>query len=174
MSEEFIIECKVDQPSIRANQPASVYSLVTIRPNTAILAALMEKTSDTPLPSHLIVVVDVSGSMGCLIEDDPDARIVGESNVEGNLTTVVESSKPSRRMVATNAVRLLVERMQPDDRMTLIAFDHLEYQLADALPRGTALLSQQHSWRPLAAAPRSWGRHCENFATHSSRQTIPD
>jgi hypothetical protein len=141
MSEEFTIDCKVDQPSIRTNHSASVYSLVTIRPNMAVLGALIERSSDTPLQSHLIVIVDVSGSMECLIEDDPDARIVGQSNVEGQVAHIIESSKPSRRIVATNAVRLLVERMQPDDRMTLIAFDHVEYQLADSLPRGAELSS---------------------------------
>ena len=89
--------------------------------------------------AHLIVVVDVSGSMNTLIRLDSEARIVGSSRIEGHSMTMVESSVPSRRMVAVNVVRSLLERMEPSDRMTLVAFDDQSHPLARRLPPGRDL-----------------------------------
>ena len=90
MPEEFLLDCKLDQPSILAGQSADLYSLVTIRPNIPKLGALLESTGDSTIPAHLIVVVDVSGSMQTLIEDDPHARVVNRGQAEGLDVTYVE------------------------------------------------------------------------------------
>ena len=139
MSEEFLLECKLDQPAVLSGRSANVYSLVTIKPNAAKLGALLETSGGASLPAHLIVIVDVSGSMNTLIEPDPHARIVGSATVEGQAMTEVVASVPSRRMVAVNVVRRMVERMEPSDRLTLVAFDQDAYPLARGLPRGREL-----------------------------------
>ena len=139
MSEEFLLECKLDQPAVLSGRSADVYSLVTIKPNAAKLGALLETSGGASLPAHLIVIVDVSGSMNTLIEPDPHARIVGSAMVEGQAMTEVVASVSSRRMVAVNVVRRMVERMEPSDRLTLVAFDQDAYPLAKGLPRGREL-----------------------------------
>jgi hypothetical protein len=139
MSEEFILECKLDQPAILAGQSTDLYSLVTIRPNISKLGALLENTGDVQLPAHLFVVVDVSGSMASLIEVDPNLKIVGQRTVEGQTANLVQSTKPSRLEVAIKVVQRLMERMAPDDRMTLTAYDHQAYSLAVDLPAGPQL-----------------------------------
>ncbi len=139
MAEEFLLECKLDQPAVLNGRSADVYSLVTIKPNGARLGSLLESSGGASLPAHLIVIVDVSGSMNTLIEPDPHARIVGSATVEGRTMTEVVASVPSRRMVAVNVVRRLVERMEPSDRMTLVAFDEGAYPLAKGLSRGREL-----------------------------------
>ena len=139
MSEEFLLECKLDQPAVLSGRSADVYSLVTIKPNAAKLGALLETSGGASLPAHLIVIVDVSGSMNTLIEPDPHARIVGSAMVEGQAMTEVVASVSSRRMVAVNVVRRMVERMEPSDRLTLVAFDQDAYPLARGLPRGREL-----------------------------------
>ena len=138
MPEEFILQCQLDQPAIQAGQSADLYSLITIRPNISKIGALIESTGDVVLPAHLIVVVDVSGSMQILIEDDPKAKVVGKTRSEAGDVTLVQSAVPSRRAVAQQVVQRLVERMSPDDRLTLVAFDHEAYPLANALPPGPA------------------------------------
>ena len=139
MAEEFLLECRLDQPAVLSGRPADVYSLVTIRPNPVRLGALLESGQAASLPAHLIVLVDVSGSMQTLIEPDNNARVVGQSTVEGVLMSEVEASVPSRRAVAVNVVRHLVERMAPNDRMTLIGFDDQSHTLAKCLPAGREL-----------------------------------
>lgn len=99
----------------------------------------MESGQTSSLPAHLIVLVDVSGSMLTLIEPDSNARVVGQSNVEGVLMSEVEATVPSRRAVAVNVVRNLVDRMAPSDRMTLIGFDDQSHALAKYLPKGREL-----------------------------------
>ena len=139
MAEEFLLECKLDQPAVLSGRSADVYSLITIKPNVARIGALMESGEGASLPAHLIVVVDVSGSMHMLIEPDPNARTLGSSTIEGRSMSEVESSVPSRRMVAVNVVLRLVEQMGPSDRMTLIAFDDQAHPLARGLGRGREL-----------------------------------
>jgi hypothetical protein len=158
MSEEFILECKLDQPAILAGQSTDLYSLVTIRPNISKLGALLESTGAQVLPAHLIVVVDVSGSMGTLIEDDPNLKVVGQGLVDGKSVNFIESSKPSRLEVAIRVVHRLMERMAPDDRMTLTAFDHSAYSLATELPPGMQLKSAIQSLANTGGGGTSMGR----------------
>src|SRR5262245_45051476 len=135
MAEEFILDWKVDQPYILADQPADVYTLLTIRPNPAQLGALMDTGSETALPAHLIAVVDVSDSMQQIIRADPNARVVGTGESEGQAVSYVETNVPSRRLVAQGVVRRLIDRLKPDDSLTLVAFDHRAYTLAAGVPR---------------------------------------
>ncbi len=139
MAEEFLLECRLDQPAVLSGRSADVYSLVTIRPNGVRLGSLLESGQGASLPAHLIVVVDVSGSMNVLIGPDPDARVVGQSTIEGVVMTEVEATVPSRRVVAVNVVRRLVERMEPTDRMTLVGFDDQSHPLAKGLAPGREL-----------------------------------
>jgi von Willebrand factor type A domain len=139
VAEEFLLECRLDQPAVLSGRSADVYSLVTIRPNAARLGSLLESSQSASLPAHLIVLVDVSGSMHTLIEPDNNARIVGQTVVEGVVMTAVEATVPSRRMVALNVVRRLVERMAPLDRMTLVGFDEQAHPLASNLAPGREL-----------------------------------
>ncbi|MDB5387828.1 MAG: von Willebrand factor type [Planctomycetaceae bacterium] len=158
MSEEFILECKLDQPAILAGQSTDLYSLVTIRPNLSKLGALLETAGETALPAHLIVVVDVSGSMAALIEDDPDLKVVGQGQVDGKSVSFVESNKPSRQEVAIRVVQRLMERMGPEDRMTLTAFDHTAYSLAKELPPGPELRSAIQRLADTGGGGTSMGR----------------
>lgn len=139
MAEEFIVDWKVDQPAILAGRREEVYALVTIRPNVSVLGPLLESNTAAPLPAHLVVIVDVSGSMNILIRDDPNARPVGHHTSEGRNVTVVETNVPCRREVAQNVVRRLAEHLESSDRMTLVAFDHHAYVLASAQSRGAEL-----------------------------------
>ena len=139
MSEEFQLECRLDQPVVLAGRSTDVYSMVTIRPNPVRLGSILESPQGSSLPAHLIVLVDVSGSMDTLIEADSDARVVGSSHVEGRAMATVESSVPSRKIVAMNVVRSLAERMEPTDRMTLVAFDDQSHPLARMLGPGREL-----------------------------------
>jgi Ca-activated chloride channel homolog len=161
MAEEFILQCQLDQPAIQAGQSADLYSLVTVRPNIAKIGALIESTGDVVLPAHLIVVVDVSGSMQILIEDDPKAKIVGKTRSESGDVTLVESSVPSRRTVAQQVAQRLAERLSPDDRMTLVAFDHEAYPLANALPPGPALTAAVSHLAEVGGGGTSMGRALE-------------
>jgi Ca-activated chloride channel family protein len=129
VAEEFLLDWKVDQPAVLVGQSAELYGLVTIRPNPARLGAVLEPDSRTALPAHLIVVADVSGSMQTLIRPDPEARIVGSSSSEGRPVQLVETKVPSRLEVAQSVVRRLIGRLNPGDRLTLVAFDHQAYPL---------------------------------------------
>jgi Ca-activated chloride channel family protein len=136
MADEFLLDCRIDQPAVLAGQGADVYVLTTITPNPARLGSLHEVGPDQSLPAHLIVVVDVSGSMQEIIRPDPDARVVGHDTSEGVPVRVVETSVPSRLIVAQGVVHRLIERMKPADRLTLVAFDHEAYTLLAAAPAG--------------------------------------
>ncbi|HET6879545.1 MAG TPA: VWA domain-containing protein, partial [Pirellulales bacterium] len=137
MAEEFVLDWKVDQPAIQAGHSESLYTLVTIRPNIAKLGDLLESAGDSAaLPAHLIVVVDVSGSMHELIQADPDARVVGHGSSEGKDVAYVESDVPSRLQVAERVVQRLVSRLTPLDRMSIVAFDHQAYPLARCATAG--------------------------------------
>ncbi len=72
---------------------------------------------------HLILLVDVSGSMDFLVRHDPNAQKIGEGVTEGKAAQRVVSDVPSRREMACAVVQKLVERLGPDDLITLIAFD---------------------------------------------------
>ena len=72
MSEEFLLECRLDQPVVMSGRTSDVYSLITIKPNPAQLGGILESPQGTSLPAHLIVVVDVSGSMNTLIGLDSE------------------------------------------------------------------------------------------------------
>jgi len=161
MPEEFILQCQLDQPAIQAGQSADLYSLITIRPNISKIGALIESTGNVVLPAHLIVVVDVSGSMQILIEDDPKAKVVGKTHSEAGDVTLVQSAVPSRRAVAQQVVQRLVERMSPDDRLTLVAFDHEAYPLANALPPGPALNTAVSQLTEVGGGGTSMGRALE-------------
>jgi hypothetical protein len=139
VAEEFLLECRLDQPAVLSGRSADVYSLVTIKPNGVRLGSLLESSQSPSLAAHLIVIVDVSGSMDTLIEPDHNARVIGQQMVEGRLMTEVEASVPSRRAVSVNVVRRLVERMEPADRMTLVGFDDQAHPLAQFLPKGREL-----------------------------------
>src|SRR5262245_62065758 len=136
MAEEFILEWKVDQPAVLAGSTADVYALLTIKPNLARLGPLLESGAETALPAHLIVMVDVSGSMNKLIRDDPKARVVSTGMTEGQAVSYVETTVPTRRMVANGVVNRLIERMGASDQLTLVAFDHQAYPLAAGVPAG--------------------------------------
>jgi Ca-activated chloride channel family protein len=142
MADEFFLECRVDQPAVLAGQSADLHVLTTVRPNPAVLGALMEPNPGQALPAHLIVLVDVSGSMQEIIRPDPDARIVGSGTAEGQPIHYVETTVPTRLAVAQGVVRRLVERMALSDRLTLVAFDHQAHVLlagASALNKGEML-----------------------------------
>src|SRR5436305_227576 len=72
MSEAFTLRWKLDRPYLEHDKPADVYSLLTIEPSAAALAA-----APASLPTHLILLVDVSGSMDVLVRFDPKAKEVG-------------------------------------------------------------------------------------------------
>jgi Ca-activated chloride channel family protein len=129
MAEEFVLECRVDQPAVLAGQGSDVYVLTTINPNPARLGTLHTVGPEQSLPAHLIVLVDVSGSMQEIIRDDPHARIIGHDTAEGQPVAIVETTVPSRLAVAQGVVKRLIDRMQPADRLTLVAFDHQAYTL---------------------------------------------
>jgi Ca-activated chloride channel family protein len=173
MAEEFILQCQLDQPAIPTRQPADLYSLVTVRPNISKIGALLESAEDVVLPAHLIVVVDVSGSMQILIENDPKAKIVGQSHSESGDLPLVESSIPSRRMVAQRVVQNLVERLSPDDRLTLVAFDQEAYPLANALPPGPTLATAVSQLSDVGGGGTSMGRALETVRNSLANRKVP-
>ena len=71
--------------------------------------------------------------------------------------TMVESSVPSRRMVAVNVVRSLLERMEPSDRMTLVAFDD-QSDSSSTYRHPVAMAKPSDNWPMSAAAERLWER----------------
>ena len=96
MPDAFTLRCKLDQPCVPTDRPEDVHALVTIEPNPTVLAS----GDHTVLPAHLIVLMDVSGSMDYLMRPDPSAKVVGEVLAEGRRARSVETSVPSRREVA--------------------------------------------------------------------------
>src|SRR5262249_25144917 len=130
MAAAFSMRWKLDQPYIRAGQSEEVHALVTIEPNTTVLAAA---GAPPTLPAHLFVLVDVSGSMDYLMRHDPGATTRGRQPNVGKDAVPVEPSAPSRREVAALVVRRLIENLGADDRLTLIAFDDRPYLLASSL-----------------------------------------
>jgi VWA domain-containing protein len=129
MPEAFTLRWKLDRPHLPAGQAEDVYALVTIEPNPAELAAAPGPT----LPVHVILLVDVSGSMDILMRHDPAAQNLGEGLTEGRASQKVVSSVPSRREMASSVVQKLAERLNTDDLMTVVAFDDKGYVLADCV-----------------------------------------
>ena len=168
MAEEFLLDCKLDQPAVLAGRSADVYSLVTIRPNPSRLGTLMESGDTATLPAHFVVIVDVSGSMHSMIEPDPKAKVIGSTSIEGVTMSTVETEVPSRRQVAIKAVLRLVERMGSADRMTLVAFDDQSHVLAEGLPLGEKL---QQAVRELVDV--GGGGTCIGRAFESIRKSLP-
>ena len=161
MPNEFTIEAKLDRPAVLAGRTSEVYSLVTIQPNMERLGVLLE--SGVPsLPAHLVVIVDVSDSMKVLIEPDPKAKIVSQRIVEGDMRSVVETTVPTRLVVAMRVVQKLVERMDPTDRMTLVAFDDTVFPLAEAMPPGPALQAIVATLANMGGGGTRIGRAFEN------------
>src|SRR5262245_59920503 len=130
MANAFLLRWNLDQPFVPLDRSEEISVLVRLEPNPAAAAA-----GQAALPAHLILLVDVSGSMDYLMRFDPDAQSVGEVLTEGKASQQVASLVPSRREVACSVVKQLAERMGPDDRLTLVAFDDQAHVLARGLPR---------------------------------------
>jgi hypothetical protein len=132
MADAFTLRWKLDQPFVHISRPEEIHALLTIEPNTAVL---FDPQAGGALPTHLFVLVDVSGSMDFLMRFDPSATKVGEQLTEGRNAVSVQSDVPSRREVACTVVKHLVESLGPSDALTLIGFDDQLHVLAAALGR---------------------------------------
>ena len=126
MPDAFFLRWKLDRPFVEQNKGDEVYALVTIEPNASVLV----QSSQAALPAHLIILVDVSGSMDILMRHDPNAKSLGDAVTEGKASHKVFSDVPSRREMACTVVQRLTERMHADDLLTLVAFDDKAYVLA--------------------------------------------
>src|SRR5262249_43163987 len=104
---------------------------LTIEPNPAVLGHL---GSAAALPAHLIVLVDVSGSMDYLVRHDPKARVGVKLLTEGQPSRGVESDVPTRRQVACEATTRPAEALVEEDCMPLVAFDDQAHVRANAVP----------------------------------------
>src|SRR5438270_6837844 len=129
MSDAFNLRWKLDRPNLEANMPGDVYALLTIEPNASTLAAAPAAS----IPTHLILLVDVSESMDVLVRRDPNAQKVGSASAEGKAAQRVVSEVPSRREMACDVVQKMVERLSGDDMVTLIAFDDQPHILLQAV-----------------------------------------
>lgn len=129
MADAFVMRWKLDRPFLEANTPGDVYTLLTIEPNPSVLGS----APPAAIPTHLILLVDVSESMDVLVRRDPNAQKVGAAKAEGKAAQRVVSDVPSRREMAADVVQKMVERLHGDDLLTLIAFDDKPYVLARAI-----------------------------------------
>jgi hypothetical protein len=127
MADAFTLRWKLDRPFLPPNQPEDVHALVTIEPNATALA----NVGAPALPVHVILLVDVSGSMDFLMRHDPAAKTVGEGLTEGRASQHVVSNVPSRREMASTVVQKLAERLNTDDLMTVVAFDDKAHVLVE-------------------------------------------
>src|SRR5262245_50622111 len=127
MADAFTLRWKLDRPFLPPNQPEDVHALVMIEPNATALA----NVPVAALPVHVILLVDVSGSMDFLMRHDPSAKTVGEGLTEGRASHKVVSNVPSRREMATTVVQKLTERLNSDDLMTVVAFDDKAHVLVE-------------------------------------------
>src|SRR5207244_10594608 len=130
MSDAFVMRWKLDRPLLDADRSEDVYALLAIEPNPAALAA---SAAGPTIPMHLILLVDVSGSMNVLVRHDPHAQKIGEGHTEGKFAHRVVSDVPSRREMACGVVQKMVERLNADDLFTLIAFDDKASVLAQSV-----------------------------------------
>src|SRR5438876_11123570 len=97
MSDAFVMRWKLDRPSLDADRSEDVYALLTIEPNPAALAA---GPGGPTIPMHLILLVDVSGSINVPVRHDPHAQKIGEGHTEGKLAHRRVSDAPTRRDMA--------------------------------------------------------------------------
>jgi hypothetical protein len=130
MADAFVMRWKLDRPYLEADRSEDVYALLTIEPNPAVLAA---SPPPATIPTHLILLVDVSGSMNLLVRHDPNAQTVGDGYTEGKFAHKVVSDVPSRREMACSVVQKMVERLTADDLFTLVAFDDKAHVLAQSV-----------------------------------------
>ncbi|MBI3823668.1 MAG: VWA domain-containing protein [Planctomycetes bacterium] len=130
MSDAFNLRWKLDRPYLEENTPGDVYALLTIEPNASTLSS---STPPVSIPTHLILLVDVSESMDVLVRRDPKAQKVGVASAEGKAAQRVVSEVPSRREMAADVVQKMVERLAGDDLLTIIAFDDQPHLLAQAI-----------------------------------------
>lgn len=136
MAEPFFLRWKLDRPCIEAGKSEDVHVLLTIEPN----AAMLRNANARHVPIHLLLLVDVSGSMDILVRPDPQARTLGAKVTEGIASQAVVSDVPSRRETACSVVRKMIERLQPDDWITLVAFDDQPHVLAHSTPAANRAL----------------------------------
>src|SRR5438094_511552 len=129
MSDAFVMRWKLDRPFLDAEKADDVYALLTIEPNPAAMAA----APGPAIPMHLILLVDVSGSMNVLVRHDPKAQKIGDGYTEGKFAHKVVSEVPSRREMACSVVQKMVERLSGEDLFTLIAFDDKAHVLAQCV-----------------------------------------
>src|ERR1019366_6124831 len=129
MPDAFVMRWKLDRTFLEADMPGEVYTLLTIEPNPAVLGSAPAAT----IPTHLILLVDVSESMDVLVRRDPKAQKVGAGSAEGKAAQRVVSDVPSRREMASTVVQKMVERLHGDDLLTLIAFDDKPHVLTQAI-----------------------------------------
>jgi hypothetical protein len=127
----FFLRGKLDQPFVYQDRSEDVHALVTIEPNPAAQEAA--GPAPVSLPTHLLLLVDVSGSMDFLIRHDPNAQVVSQVLTEGVASAGVISQVPSRREVACAVVGQLIERLGKDDVLSLVAFDDQAHVLASAV-----------------------------------------
>src|SRR5262245_45227290 len=118
MAAAFRLRWKLDRPYLEQGKPEDVYVLLTVEPDPALGGAGQSK-----LPVHLLLVVDVSGSMDFLVRHDPNAQKIGEGLTEGKAAQRVVSNVPSRREMACTVVQKLAERLGPEDMISLVACD---------------------------------------------------
>jgi len=128
MPDAFRLRWKIDRPCLEAGKPEDVYVLLTVEPDIALGSAVSVK-----LPVHLLLLVDVSGSMDFLVRHDPNAKRLGEGMTEGKAAQRVQSEVPSRREMACTVAQKLVERLGPEDMFTLIAFDERAHVLCEQI-----------------------------------------
>src|SRR5437867_10342649 len=147
MSNAFFLRWKLDRPYVEQDKAEDVHALVTIEPDPNVLGG------GQTLPMHLLLLVDVSGSMDFLVRHDPKAQTVGQKVTEGQTAQKVVSDVPSRREMACAVVRKLAERLGNDDLLTLVAFDDDVHLLAHAVNP-----SNQEALDVLAKAIRELGK----------------
>lgn len=129
MADAFNLRWKLDRPCLEADAPGEVYALLTVEPNPTVLGS----APAAAIPTHLILLVDVSESMDVLVRRDPNAQKIGATSAEGKAAHRVVSDVPSRREMAASVVQKMVERLHGDDLLTLIAFDDKPHILAQAI-----------------------------------------
>lgn len=130
MVEPFFMRWKLDRPCVEAGKSEDLHVLFRIEPNPALL----RDAGAGHVPVHLLLLVDVSESMNILIRPDPQARTLRSKTTEGIASEEVVSEVPSRRETACSVVRKIVDRLQPDDWITLVAFDDQPYVLTHSTP----------------------------------------
>jgi hypothetical protein len=118
MPDAFRLRWKLDRPFLEQGKPEDVYVLLTVEPDPTLAFGATSK-----LPVHLLLLVDVSGSMDFLVRHDPNAHKIGEGVTEGKAAQRVMSDVPSRREMACTVVQKLAERLGADDMISLVAFD---------------------------------------------------